>query len=55
MGNRVSSARRKTQYENRNNLSDSKLRMLYDIKYRDEIAHVQLSTDNACNQPHVLY
>lgn len=37
-----------------NNLSDSKLRMLYDIKYRDEIAHVQLSRDNACNQPHVL-
>ena len=24
------------QYENRNNLSDSKLRMLYDIKYRDD-------------------
>lgn len=24
------------------NISNSKLRMLYDIKWRDEIAHVQL-------------
>lgn len=42
------------QYENRKYISNSKLRMLYDVKCRDEIAHVQLSKDNECNQQHVL-
>lgn len=29
--------------------------MLSDVKWRDAIARVQFSKDNACNQQHVLY
>lgn len=42
------------QYKHRKYISNSKLRMLYNVKCRYEITYVQLSKDNECNQQHVL-